>query len=118
MVKKIRQINPPRGFIRLLWRAPIWIYRTGFGWLMGNRYLLVNHIGRKSGLPRQAVLEVVDYDIDSGTYTIASGFGAKSDWYQNLLKTPETTIQVGQKKLAVTAVPLLPEEATNTIFWL
>lgn len=31
--------RPPRGFQRLLWRAPIWLYRLGLGWLLGHRFL-------------------------------------------------------------------------------
>ena len=84
MSHKVREVNPPSGFSRLLWRAPIWLYRAGLGWMMGNRFLLLNHIGRKSGLPRQAVVEVVVSNDEEGTFTIASGFGAKSDWYQNI----------------------------------
>jgi len=111
MAQPETQIHPPRGWQRLLWRAPIWLYRLRLGWLLGRRFLLLNHVGRKTGLPRQAVVEVAKYDEESNTYTIASGFGEKSDWYRNLLKTPEATIQVGLKKMAVTAVPLTPEQS-------
>ncbi|MFQ5399606.1 MAG: nitroreductase family deazaflavin-dependent oxidoreductase [Anaerolineae bacterium] len=111
MAQPDTQIHPPRGWQRLLWRAPIWLYRLRLGWLLGRRFLLLNHVGRKTGLPRQAVVEVAKYDEESNTYTVASGFGKKSDWYRNLLKTPEVTIQVGLKKMAVTAVPLTPEQS-------
>ena len=109
MPEKVGKAEPPKGFSRLLWRAPIWMYRLGLGGLMGGRFLLLNHTGRVSGQPRQNVLEVVDRDEAANTYTIASGFGKKSDWYKNILKTPEASIQVGSKKMVVTAVPLEPE---------
>jgi deazaflavin-dependent oxidoreductase (nitroreductase family) len=111
MPEKIGEVGPPRGFSRLLWRAPIWFYRLGFGWMLGGRFLLLNHVGRKSGLPRQAVLEVAGHDAQKDTYTVASGFGANSDWYQNVLKTPDVTIQVGRKQVAVRARPLYPDES-------
>jgi hypothetical protein len=38
------------------------------------------------------------------------GFGKKSSWYQNLLKTPEVSIQVGRRKLDVRAEQLSPQE--------
>lgn len=101
--------KPPRGLQRLLWRAPIWLYRLGLGWLLGRRFLLLTHIGRKSGLPRQAVVEIDEYDPATDTYYIASGFGRKSDWYQNILKTPQVTIQVGNRKMEAVAEPLTPE---------
>ena len=103
--------RPPRGFARLLWRAPIWLYRLHLGWLMGSHFLLLTHTGRKSGLPRYAVVEVADYDPKTNTYYVASGFGRKSDWYRNILKTPRVTIQVKNKKMTAVAEPLSPEES-------
>ncbi|HEY80437.1 MAG TPA: hypothetical protein G4O05_05095 [Caldilineae bacterium] len=41
-----------------LWRAPIHLYHLKLGFLLGGRSLLLNPIGRKRGLPRQAVIEV------------------------------------------------------------
>lgn len=111
MPQKIGNPQPPRGFKRLFFRAPIWCYRLGCGWLLGKRFLLLTHTGRRSGLPRQTVLEVVDYNRDTGTYVIASGYGRQSNWYRNLLKTPEVTIQVGQQKMNVVAHPFTPEES-------
>ncbi len=111
MPQKVKDVKPPTGWQRLLWRAPIWLYKLHLGWLLDGRFLLLNHTGRKSGLPRQAVIEVAKHDPDSGTYYVASGFGKKSDWYRNIQKTPAVTIQVGRKKMAVTAVPLTPEES-------
>ncbi len=111
MPEKVGKAEPPKGFSRLLWRAPIWMYRLGLGGLMGGRFLLLNHTGRVSGRPRQNVLEVVDHDEASNTYTIAAGFGQKSDWYKNILKTPEVTIQVGSREMAMTAVPMEPEDS-------
>ncbi|MCP4168358.1 MAG: nitroreductase family deazaflavin-dependent oxidoreductase [Chloroflexi bacterium] len=109
MPEKIWKTNPPKGFSRLLWRAPIWIYRLKLGWLMGGRFLLLHHSGRSSGLPRQTVLEIVAHDEMAGTYMIASGFGPKSDWFRNIKKSPEVSIEVGRSKLDMLAGPLEPE---------
>lgn len=111
MVKKIEPKLPPTGWRKHLWRAPIQLYRLGLGPLMGGKFLLLNHVGRKSGKVRQAVLEIDRYDPETDAYIVASGFGKKSDWYRNLLKTPEVTIQVGSKKLRAIAEPLSPEQS-------
>jgi deazaflavin-dependent oxidoreductase (nitroreductase family) len=113
MPKKVAAPQPPRGLTRLLFRAPIYLYRVGLGWLLGGRFLLLTHTGRKSGLPRQAMVEVVRHDEGSDTYVIASGFGEKSQWFQNLMHNPDVTIQVGRRKLAVTARQLAPAEAAD-----
>ncbi len=110
MVEKIKDVQSPRGLARLAWRAPIWFYRLGLGGLLGGRFLLLNHIGRKTGKPRQAVLEVVQHDKETGAYVVASGFGEKSDWYLNVMANPEITIQVGRKRIAARATRLpLPQ---------
>lgn len=103
------RLKRPQGLKRWFFRAPIWLYKIGLGGVMGKRFLLLNHVGRKSGLPRKVVLEVTQYDRDSETYYIASGWGKQSDWFQNLRKQPEVTIQVGGKERPVTAVFLNPE---------
>ena len=100
---------PPKGCKRLLFRLPIWCYRLGCGWLLGKRFLLLTHTGRRSGLPRQTVLEVVDYDPDTDTFVIASGYGKQSDWYRNILTTPAVSIQVGNRRMNVVAHPLTPK---------
>lgn len=99
----VRRPELPTGWRRVAFRLPIVAYRFGLGWLLGNRFLLVNHVGRKTGLRRQVVIEVVDHDADAGTWTVASGFGPKAAWYRNLRQTPDVTLQVGRRKYAVTA---------------
>jgi len=95
--------TPPRGWRAILWRLPIWLYRLHLGWLLGKRFLLLNHTGRKSGLPRQAVLEVIRHDPEANIYYVASGFGKKSHWFRNIQETPQVTIQIGYRKMNATA---------------
>ena len=97
------QLQPPRGWKAKIWRAPIWLYRLGLGGLFGKRFLLLNHIGRKSGQPRQAVLEIVAFDAQTDTYYVVSGFGEKAQWFQNVMKTPNVDIQVGYQKASAHA---------------
>ena len=95
--------RPPRGLARMAFRLPIWLYKLDLGWLLGKRALLLQHTGRKSGLVRETVLEVVRFNPDTNTFLVAAGFGETSDWFQNLLHTPRAHIQVGSQKFEVTA---------------
>ena len=104
--------NPPRGAKAILWRLPIWLYRLRLGPLMGHRALLLTHKGRISGKERYAMLEVIKYEEATNTHYVASGFGEKSDWYQNIIITPDVTIQVGNDKFPAQAARLTMEEAT------
>jgi deazaflavin-dependent oxidoreductase (nitroreductase family) len=86
---------PPGKALRLALRLPIGLYRLHLGPLLGNRFLMLTHTGRKSGQPRRTVIEVVQHDKQTGTYYVVSGWGKKSDWYRNIRKTPAVTVQVG-----------------------
>jgi deazaflavin-dependent oxidoreductase (nitroreductase family) len=115
MPEKISDPKPPRGLARLAWRAPIWLYRLGLGGLLGGRFVLLNHIGRKSGQLRQAVVEVVGHDEATGAYLVASGFGEKADWYKNVMVHPDITIQVGRKQMAAHVERLPLPQATEVM---
>ncbi|MFR9673664.1 nitroreductase family deazaflavin-dependent oxidoreductase [Streptomyces sp. TR06-5] len=104
--------GPPRGgWRRRVLRAPIGLYRMGLGGLLGSRMVLLTHTGRKSGLPRQVVLEVVARGDGPGSYVIASGYGERSQWFRNVTATPAVRYQVGTRTYEGTAVPLPPEES-------
>lgn len=115
MPEIIKEMEPPVGLMRLVLRAPILLYRVGLGWLLGHRFLQLTHTGRKSGLPRQTVLEVVRYERDTGNYYVAVGFGRHSDWYKNILADPNVTVRSAGKQTRAVAVPLSPDEAGDEL---
>lgn len=57
---------------------------------------------------------MVAHDRTDHSYIVASGWGAKAAWYRNVIHTPEVSIQVGVRTIAVTAVPLSKEEGADT----
>lgn len=111
MPESSKALKPPQGLSRIMWRLPIYLYKAHLGWLLGDRFLLLNHIGRISGEKRQAVLEIVRFDKNKNIYYVASGFGEKSDWYRNLQNNPEAIIQVGRQTMHVHARCLSQDEA-------
>ncbi|MGH2461944.1 MAG: nitroreductase family deazaflavin-dependent oxidoreductase [Chloroflexota bacterium] len=69
----------------------------------GNNLLLLTTTGAKSGQPRTTPLV---YSRDGDRYVIiASKAGAPTnpDWYHNLLRHPDVTIEVGTDKFAARA---------------
>jgi deazaflavin-dependent oxidoreductase (nitroreductase family) len=110
-MKVVKNVQPPAGLTRFLFRMPIHLYRLRLGWLFGRRLLLLNHIGHVSGKPRQSVLEVAEHDGD--TYVVASGWGPTAAWYRNIQHTPEVSIRVGTRTIPVTAIPLDREEGAQ-----
>jgi deazaflavin-dependent oxidoreductase (nitroreductase family) len=112
-MKIVKTVRPPSGVSRALFRAPIYLYRLGLGWLFGRRILLLNHIGRVSGTQRQVVLEVVEHDRTDGSFVVASGWGPTAAWYRNILHTPQVSIQLGRRTIPVTALPLTAEQGAE-----
>ncbi|RNL87369.1 nitroreductase family deazaflavin-dependent oxidoreductase [Halostreptopolyspora alba] len=108
--------QPPRTAARrALYRAPIWIYRLGLGGLLGGRFVLLTHIGRGSGKPRQVVLEVVGRHEESGGYLVASGYGGRSQWFRNIRAEPRVRFQVGWRHYTGTASPLPTAESGHRL---
>lgn len=84
--------------MRALFRAPNGLYRAHLGWLMGGRFLYLETRGRKSGVVRNTVLEVVHHDRERDAYFVVSGFGWKSDWYLNAIASPPVRVIVGRRE--------------------
>ena len=98
------------GALWYLFRAPIYFYRCGMGWLFGNRLLLLTHRGRRSGLRRQTVLEVVEYRPEGPEVVVVNGF-KDSDWVRNIEATPREEVTVGAHHFVASHRFLGEEEA-------
>lgn len=115
MPTKIRDVQQPHGMSRTLYRLPITLFHLHLGWLLMNHFLLLTHIGRKSGVPRQTVLEVLLHDTAKDVYYVMAGWGEKSDWVKNIEKTPQVTISVGHRHFRALASRLSSVEAESEV---
>ncbi len=59
--------------------------------------MLLVHVGRRTGLRRRTVLEVVEYHAEGPEVIVASGFGPKADWLRNLATTPDPEVFTGSQ---------------------
>jgi len=107
--------NKPTGILRWALHAPRWVYHSGLGWMLGNRFLLLSYVGRRSGLDRETVIEMVAHDKESDTLYVASAWGTRADWFQSILANPHVKIQVGMRKITSHAQVVDPEDAA---YWL
>ncbi len=103
-----------RSLLWYLFRAPVYLYRWHLGWLFGHRCLLLAHTGRRSGLRRQNVLEVVEYRPQGPEAVVVSGF-RNSDWLRNIEATPDEQVTVGGRRFAATHRFLGEEEAVQVL---
>lgn len=99
---------------RGLLRAPAALYRWDLGWLLGSHFVLVAHVGRRSGRRREAVVEVVQRR-PGGEVVVMSGWGASADWYRNVLARPTTELQLGRRRLLATHRVLPLDEAAAAL---
>ena len=63
----------PAAMVRRLLRAPNMLYDRDLGWLLGERFLRLVHVGRTSGRRYRTVLEVVGAGPRSGEVVVLSG---------------------------------------------
>jgi len=87
----------PTGAWRWVLRVPVHLFHAHLGFLMGDRVLLLTHVGRKSGVWHETAVEVVAHDREVGEYFVCSGTGPGADWYRNLLAAPVPRVQVGNR---------------------
>jgi deazaflavin-dependent oxidoreductase (nitroreductase family) len=101
----------PTGLLRRLLKFPIVLYRRNLGWIFGHRFLLLTHCGRKTGLLRQTMLEVVQYDPATRESIVLSGWGGVADWYRNIRAQPAIAVQIAREAYEPQQRFLTPEEA-------
>lgn len=110
------QTKRPRGILRWFLRAPRWLFRFRLGWMMGERFLMLSHLGRKSGQLRQTVLEIVEAQAAPRRYIVASGWGRGADWFRNVQQNPRVLLDTAQGRFAAIASELSEEEAAAALF--
>ncbi|MFI5610051.1 nitroreductase family deazaflavin-dependent oxidoreductase [Amycolatopsis sp. NPDC051903] len=99
--------RPPTGLVRWLLRAPIPLYRWGFGPLLGHRLLYLAHRGRKSGVRREAVVEVVRHRADLPELTVIAAWGGVPQWYRNIEAAPPIEVRCGKYRWRAPAARFL-----------
>lgn len=96
---------------RWLMRLPIPLFRAGFGWLFGDRLVLIEHRGRKTGERRFVVVEVVGRE--PGALRVASGFGGRAQWYRNIASNGVAFLTVGGHRRTDASARLLDPVASE-----
>ena len=111
-------LRRPGLLLRSFFRAPVLLYRIGLGGLMPMQLLLTT-VGRKSGQPRRAAVDILGHDAATDTYYVVSAYGARSDWYRNLEANPALRAQVRWHRFPARATTLSDKEAGDLLldFW-
>lgn len=94
-----------------LMRLPIGLYKAGFGWLLGPRLVMIEHLGRVSHEPKYVVVEVVERE--RNVIRVASGLGPQSQWYRNLRANGVAYLSTGRARRVPARVRAMTEDEAN-----
>ena len=99
----------PATFLIPMLKLPLLLYRVGLGRLLGHRFMLLTHIGRRSGKVRNTVLAVLHFDPKTREIRAISAWSA-SDWYKNILTLPALQVETGSTRYVPVHHSLASEE--------
>jgi len=91
------------------------LYRASRGWI-GHKppglppMLLLDHVGARSGVRRTSPLVYTRVGLDYVLVASKGGYPRHPAWFHNLRAHPDTTIQVGRRRLSVHARVASDEE--------
>lgn len=97
---------------KFFFKVPVFLHKMGLGgWerLLGAKWMLITHIGRKSGKRYDSMVDVMDYDKANDTFYIEAAYGARADWYKNIQANPVFEAEVGRRKFKARAGALTTE---------
>jgi deazaflavin-dependent oxidoreductase (nitroreductase family) len=79
-----------------VFRLPLLLYHRGWGWLLGDTFLLLVHAGRKTGKRYSTVAMVLRYDRHTHEAVICSAWGKDADWIRNIQARPALQVRIGR----------------------
>lgn len=107
------RLYPRSRWAKLLWRAPLALWRLGLGPLSGKLFLVLTVRGRKSGLPRRTMLEY--YELNGNKY-VTCAFGERAQYYRNILADPQVTIQTAAGTASARAVRVTDDDEFMAVY--
>ncbi len=87
----------PGALLRWVSKWPELVFRLHLGWLLGDRFMLVVHRGRKTGRIRRTGVMVLEYDGRTGEAFVVAG-SRDADWYRNIQTSPAVEIMHGRRQ--------------------
>ena len=107
--------RPPRRIARTALRLPLRLYRWHLGRLLGGRFVLLEHRGRRTGTLHHTVLEVVDHDETFTRVVVCAGWGEQADWYRNVIAHRDVCFETAGVRRSGTARRLDRADAVTVL---
>jgi deazaflavin-dependent oxidoreductase (nitroreductase family) len=90
-------------------KMPLILYRLGLGRALGKRFMLLTHVGRRSGKVYRSVLAVLRFDEKTHEILAVSPWST-SNWYRNIQAAPALEVETAGVRYAPVQRSLSPEE--------
>ena len=82
--------------------VPTILFRVNLGVLFGRRFLMITTRGRKTGMVRRSVVEVVENDDSRNAWTVFAAHGPGTGWYRNATSGGPVVITIGRRRFLAT----------------
>lgn len=105
----------PSSLVRRALRVPALLYGIGAGRLLGHRFLLLTHRGRRSGRIYRTILEVVRWDGARNEAVVMSGFGPRAAWYLNVLAGGAEEVRIAAARFRPAVRKVESDEAVQAV---
>ncbi len=112
---EVQQPSPPKGVLGFLLGLPRYLYRAHLGVLLGHRFLLLVHEGRRTGQRHETPLEVLLYDPTSREAVVAAAWGHRTQWLHNVEAGLAREVLIGRERYRPTHRVLDVEEASGML---
>lgn len=89
-----RSAQKPPALMVPFMKMPLVLYRLGLGWMLGKRFMLLKHVGRKSGKTYHTVLAILRFEAETKEMMAVSPWSG-SNWYRNIQETPALEVETG-----------------------
>ncbi len=83
--------------------------------MLGTRFLLLTHVGRRSGRRYQTVLEILEYRDEGPEAVVMSGWGPNADWLRNIQAGSSPEVTIGSRRFVAAHRILGEEEAMKVV---
>jgi deazaflavin-dependent oxidoreductase (nitroreductase family) len=108
--EKVNEKAP--SFMVPIFKLPVFLYRLQLGWLLGNRFMQITHVGRHSGKVHRTILAVLRFDEKTKEVLAVSAWKG-SDWYYNIQASRALQVETGSVHYVPTQRMLSAEEITT-----
>jgi deazaflavin-dependent oxidoreductase (nitroreductase family) len=92
-----------------LYRLPLWLHGfgiRGYERLLGIDWIVLTTRGRRSGAPRDVMLDAIGHDTETGTWYVQPADEARAHWLRNLRAHPIATVEVRGRRFEARATEI------------